>query len=277
MKRVTRPLLVILMIAALLVVAGCKKQVEVRTGTKTLCRYGHVVTDDTHTIKVPAEKAGEYRVSEVTITCDLHKKLETLYAQAQLQITSGDLDAASKVLEQVVAGDANFRSAKKQLDAIKAGGKPVPDDAQAPSTPTTSTPEPGATPTGPIEALLVWTPDSLTGFTAGKPLSDALTVTREYLSAGGDAAAAVIVAEQYPTAAAAKAALDGQIKRAYPSNASAVTVKSHPAYFGTDARRFAAVAFTQDAILVVVEIEARSGVSPASLKSFATSVAGQLP
>lgn len=284
MRRFATTAISVVLALAVLGVTGCQSKVEVKTGTRTICTYGEVISDTTHVIKVPARDAGKYRVVTVTKTCDRHLKLEALYSSAQSDIASGDLVAAQKKLADVVAIDPTFRKAKTQLDQIVAKKRPSPDTATPISavtpgtTPSTET-TPGATdPVGPVASLLVWTPDSVPGFTpAGKAGADALTITREYLpSASSGVVTCVIVAEQFRDAEAAKAGLQSQVKQHYSAQSETVQVNSHTAYFGTDGRRFAVLGFTQGPVMVAIEMSGKQG-QQAALKANLTELAKVLP
>jgi hypothetical protein len=260
--------------------AGCQRKVEVKSGTRTVCTAGEVISDDVKTIKVPANKAGAYRVQTKVVTCDKHAKVPGLYAEAQTALAAGDTKLAAEKLAQVLALDATYRKAKEQAASIAKGGKPAPDAAPAPSTATTTTapvvpPKPGETPTT-VGALGKWTPDKITGFVAAKPLSDALTVSREYIPSGDSPTQGlVIVAEQFRTADDAKSALAHQVKQAYPKDSATLKINGHDAYFGTDGRRFATIGFTNGAVMVALELTAPR--SPKDLRALAEQVAKQLP
>jgi hypothetical protein len=129
----------------------------------------------------------------------------------------------------------------------------------------------------PAASLLKWAPDSLDGYKAAKPVLDPLNIAREYVPSGGRVASFVIVAEQSRTAAAAQQALSSQVKQRYPSDADAITVNGHKAYFGTDGRRYAVLGFSDGPVMVALEMTVSSGDSPKSLKSALVDAAKQLP
>lgn len=281
MRRLGSLVVLVALSTTLLVSGGCQKKIEVQSGTRTVCTYGEIVTDTVKTVTAPANKAGEYQVRAVTITCDRHKKLDALYEAAQADIAKGDLDAAQLKLTQIVASDSAFRQASAQLATIKSGKKPTADRGNSGSTgskPTTSTPKPGDDqPTGPIQSLLKWAPDKLTGYTAATPAADALSLTRQYIPASDTKVKALVIAvEQFRDKKYAAAGLDAYSKRPYPKSSSKVSVNGHSAYFGTDNTRYAILAFTQGAVLIQVEMVAEPG-KQASLKSDLIAVAKQLP
>lgn len=281
MRRLGSLLVLVALSATLLTSGGCQKKIEVQSGTRTVCTYGEVVTDTVKTISVPANKASGYQVKTVTITCDRHKKLEALYDAAQADIAKGDLDAAQIKLTQIVASDSAFRQASAQLATIKSGKKPTADAGDSGSTgskPTPTTPKPGDDqPTGPIQSLLKWTPDSIMGFTAAKPAADALSLTRQYVPASDSKVKQLVIAvEQFRDKSYATAGLDANSKRPYSKDASKVSVNGHSAYFGTDNTRYAILAFTKGSVLIQIEMAAEPG-KQAALKSDLIAVAKQLP
>jgi len=262
---------------------GCQRKVEVKSGTRTVCTAGEVISENIKTIKVPADKAGAYRVRTIVTTCDKHTKLALAYAEAQAALAAGDTKTAAIKLAQVLAIDPTYRQAKQQADSIAKGGKPGADSSPAPSTnPTGTTPvvpvvpdKPGEAP-GTVGSLGKWTPDTITGFVAGPPMSDPLSVSREYAPSGSSPAKALtIVAEQFRTSADAKGALDRQVKRAYTKDAATLKINGRDAYFGTDGQRFAVLGFTDGAVMVAMELTAAK--SPEDLRSLAQKVASQLP
>ncbi|MEI8082765.1 MAG: hypothetical protein WCI74_13075 [Actinomycetes bacterium] len=257
-------------------VVGCQRKVEVQSGTRTVCTAGEVISEDIKTVKVPADKAGAYKVVTITVTCDRHSGLATTYAEAQAALAVGDIKLAATKLDQVLAVDPTYRKAKAQSDAIKKGQKPAPD-TNTPSTPETGTvtePPPGDG--GGTGSLSKWAPDTITGFTADKIKSDALSMSREYLPSGSSAAKGLAVsAEQFRTSEDAQSALKRQVKEKYSRNAASIKVKNRDAYFGTDGQAHAVIGFTDGAVLVALELTSTK--SPESLRSLAEQVAAQLP
>jgi hypothetical protein len=258
--------------------AGCQRMVEVKSGTRTICTAGEVISDDVKTIKVPAKSAGAYKVRTVIVTCDKHTQLQTLYGEAQAALAAGNIKLAEAKLAAVLAIDPTYRKAQQQTDAIKKGTKPTTDSSNPPSTTPTTTPDPqnpGGNPTT-DPSLSKWAPDAITGFSAQKRLVDALSVSREYLPSGKSPALGLaIYAEQLRTSDEAKAALSRQVKAKYAKNSADIKVKGRDAYFGTDGKRFAVIGFTDGAVMVALELTTDS--SPQDLKSLAEQVAAQLP
>lgn len=273
--------LIALCVAAVMLavpLTGCQRKVEVKTGARVVCTYGHVISDDVRTVRVPADQASGFRVRTETKTCPLHLKLEGLYEDAQAAITKGDLKTAKAKLKSVVDGDAGFRNAASQLDAIESGKKPAPDTGgTGGSTPATSTPKPGGGTGDPSGALTSWIPE-LSGYTARKPTVDPLSVAREYVPVNDDSVVhLVIVAEQFNSSASAVTALNNGIKPDYRYDRATVQFNGHTAFFGTDRNRFAVLAFVDDGVLVALSMGARESGDPVSMKSAIIAAAKQLP
>ncbi len=264
---------------ALLLPGGCKKKmVTVRTGEIVLCTEGEIVSDTTEEIEVPAEEVGEYSVVTKVETCDLHAKLAKLYAEAQAAIRGGDLEAARSSLTEILKLDAAYRKAKTQLADIEAGKTP---GADSPSTGQPADPgqDPGTPgeedPAGPILTLASFTPDSVAGLVGQGLIADPFTLTRDYLPATpGTLLKAVIVAEQFKDATAAKRELDRVIKPSYPTGSSQTTTAGRSVYYGVNGK-VSAAAFVDGAVLVVVE-GAATGASGSSIKAKVLEVAGAI-
>ena len=266
-------------VAALLAVLGagsaCQRMVDVQVGTRTVDAQGRLISQDIRTIRVPADKAGSYHVITITRP-DTQVRIAALYADAQKALTDGDVTLAKAKLDELLTLTTDYRSAKTQRDAITAGKKVAPDTSAPKPNKPTPTP-PSGEPTAVAGSLMTWVPDKVSGFSAEKPTADVLSVSREYAPASGSSAQTlVIVAEQFRTSADAKSALTSEVKNRYPKNSASLTVHGHAAYFGTDGRRFAVIAFTSGAVMVAAEASPESG-SPSQLKSLLEKVVEQLP
>jgi hypothetical protein len=264
-------------VASVGLLSACQRMVDVQNGTRVVDSQGRVISEDIQTLRVPADKAGAYRVQIITRDATSTPAVAQLYDDAQKALTTGNLKLAQQKLDQVIAIQPDYRKAKVQSDALKKGQKVAPDTT--PSKPATSTPKP-QTPSQPPaapSALLDWAPDTLTGFTATKAAVDPLSISREYSpSSGNPAKSLVIVAEQFRTSAAAKTALETNVKQRYTKNASSSTIHGHSVYFGTDGARFAVVGFTDGAVMVALEASPDSG-APTAMKATLEKALAQLP
>lgn len=280
-----RPMIVLVaalsaLVLAGLVAGGCSRTVRVETGERIVCTYGEVVTDTVRTIEVPAGKAADYRVVRKTVTCDRHKLLESLYAEAQAAILVGDLGTARVKLAEVVKIEPLFKNAQQQLAAIDVGQTPKVDASAAPaspsgsatSTPSGAAPAEGQQPVGPVATLSTWVPNTLPGYTSTNIIADVYTLTREYVpSKSVPTGSLVIVVEQYKDAKSAKSAIKNDLGRSYSTAASTFTVSGRSVYFGTDGHAFAIAAWNENGVVVVVQGSAKSG-SGSKLKSHLASL-----
>lgn len=281
MNRIARLLIALAAVMALVLPTGCQPMVEVKTGERVVCTEGHLISEDITTIEVPANEISNYKVETVVRTCEQHAGLVTLYQDAQKAIAEGDLKAAKDKLTKIVESDPAFRKAKEQLDKVTAGEKPEVDNEQpappvANDAPTTKPGEGDAT--TPAGSLLKWAPDTVSGFKSTKPIIELLNISREYVpDSGSNVVSFVIVAEQAKTAAGAKAELEVQVEQQYPEDNDTVTIRGRKAYFGTNGNRFAAIGFTDGAVMVALEMSVQPGESPKTLKDELVAAAKQLP
>jgi hypothetical protein len=278
--RTIRPkiIAVVLTLVLALAAAGCgERMVKVQTGERVVCTYGEVVSSTVKTIEVPASKVTDYKVVTKTVTCSKHKAIEALYAAAQKAIQAGDLKTARGKLAEVLALDANFRKAAEQATQIDAGTKPVPDAGTGGTGSTTPTPPGGGVPEGPVASLSVWVPDALAGYKADPVEADSVSLTRQYVPSGSKPVSSlVVVAEQYKDAGAAKAAASSTIAGQYSTGRATVTVKGRAVLFGTmSSKQFAAIAWNEGAVLIVVEAYSSAG-GAGGLKDELASVAAAL-
>ncbi len=279
MKRLA--LVVVAALVATLALAGCQRSVEVEAGTRVMCTYGHEISDDVRIIKVPARGASAYRVRLETRTCDRHIALEKLYAEAQAALLAGDTETARAKLALIVADDPAFRRAREQSDALARGEKPAPDGGSpgGGSSPATATPNPGEGDiSGPVGALAKYVPDTLAGYSARRPSVDTLVISRDYVpDASSKALLLVIQAEQFRTVAEAKRRLEAAMRVVTPKSASTQRIDGVEVMLGNDGRGSAFAGYTDGAILIVLELAAKSGVDPASLTASVVDVVKLLP
>lgn len=258
--------------------SGCTKStVSVKTGERVMCTFGEEISSTVKTLRVDSSEAGKYSVRTRTVTCDKHAQLQKLYSEAQTALGTQDFTTAKAKLAEVVKLDATYKLASKQLDELENGGEPDPDETGgSPEEPAATDPGDQEKPEGPVASLLVYTPDSLSGFRAQKVGSDAFSVSRQYVpTAGGAISLLTIVAEQHRSAQAASAWLATYVKGPYSKSSSTVQVGGHSAYLATDGRRFAIIAWTNGQ--VVVAIEADAGANPAGAFEKLKAIAGGLP
>lgn len=263
MKR-TRTVLVTLAVLVLaltttLAAGGCgEKLIRVESGQRVICTYGETISNTIKVVEVPVSEADKYTVKTTRVLCPKHRSLEILYAAAQKAIADGDLKTARAKLGEVLALEAAWGKAAEQAAAIDAGKTPTVD--AAPPGPSTPTPGAGTEPTGtgvpegPVASLAVFVPDAIPGYTAAKVVASDFSLSRDYMPATKSSlTSVVVVAEQYGTAAAAKVAAESTIQNQYSSSRTSLTIEGRAVLYGTYGPRYAALAWNEGAVLIVIE------------------------
>jgi hypothetical protein len=282
--------LVVAGVVALAVLAGAvalayDPKVQVRTGERVECTYGHLVSEDIKTISVPRSDASQYGVKTTKIVCPEHARAEQLYDEAQQAIADEDLKTAKKKLTEVVALDPDFKQAQSQLDQIADGKIPVVDGNAGASGDTggddtagePATPGDDDKPVGPVASLAAWTPDDISGYKADKIISDVLALSCEYTPSSGDRVDVLTIsAEQMMSEDAAKAALERDLKLRYDRDTKTVTVKGRSGWAGTNGRDIAVLGIVDGQVLVVLQVRS-SETDPAKLIADLIKIAETLP
>lgn len=254
---------------ALVSATGCAKKVTVRTGVVRMCTNGEELLNTVKSVEVPSKEAGRYSVKTETLTCPKHRQLERLYADAQAALSKGETETAQKILGTIMTQDPGFKDAAQKLEDIRGGSSgsttsngstttsPTtdPDAGTEPDSNPETPPNTGGTAADPVANLRKYVPASLTGYTARPAISDSVSVSREYAPADKDVAALVIVAEQFRSAADAKAAIASDIKGRYSKSGSTQTVAGHSVYVGTNGLQFIAAGWTEGSVAIEVELE----------------------
>lgn len=263
-------LVIALVLAVSVGIAGCEKKITVTTGEVVLCTAGEIIEDNTEQVEVPADEAADYSVITRVTTCGAHANSDILYREAQEAIAAGDMVVARQRLETIVGRDPSYRKAREQLDALDSGSTPVTDssdsaDAGTGSTGTgsdtggTTTPDDGTSdePVGPVVNLAMWVPDSIAGYIAQGIIADVGSLSRQYLPEARSADQMVIAVDQMTDAKTAEAEAKA-ITGYYSQSTGTREAGGHTVTVGVR-DRFAAGAFSDGALLIVVEVHGTSG------------------
>jgi hypothetical protein len=231
----------------------------VRTGTKTVCKYNHPVSDDTRTILVWRWTAGDYGVKTKTVTCAKHRRLESLLRQAQKARDKKDYKRAQELVNEIKKADPAFQAgAVATIEADigiatggSTGGTTGPGDTPG-TTPGGSTPDYS----GELAGLF---PKTLAGYTQINDSPGQLTASRMY---SADAAAhpnvylLTIQISRAATSETAKDYINSYVKAYYASGAKSLKVGGKDAYFGTDGGELAILAYPAGTVVVELEMSA---------------------
>ena len=281
MKRFSRLVMALALVATLGLASACQRTVEVQTGTRIVDEQGRVISEDIKTIRVPQETAGAYRSQ--------HDRPARRAQPAGRVTLRRSPERHRSRRPQARRRRSSPRSSRSRPPTATPRSKPTPSRPARRSRRTPSRrnlrlqrahPSPPRLPSlrrTPPPSCCGGLPDALEGFTAAKAAVDPLSASREYKPASGNPAARlVIVAEQFRTSADAKRALAVDVKQRYPNDANSSQVHGHPVYFGTDGRDFAVIGFTSGAMMVALEASPDSG-SPVEMKAVLEKALGQLP
>ncbi len=283
-KPLSLALVLVLLIAAALPLAGCQRKVRVKTGDIVLCTAGEIIEDNTTELEVPVDEVTNHSVTTTVITCDQHSDISKLYDEAQKAIEIGDLVTARERLLAVVAVDGSYGNARAQLDDINGGRTPRADSAAGATGGTGGAGGTGGTggaggtggegePIGPVANLAKWVPDAIAGYVAQGILADVGSLSRQYIPQAKSADQLMIAVDQTVDSAAA-AAEAADIGRYYTRDVATHQVGGRTVTVGVR-DQFAAAAFADGAVLIVIELHA-TGASGSAVIGDALAVAEAL-
>lgn len=256
--------------------------VPVETGTKVLCRYGHVISDNTYTLRVPKFLADRFKVTEKKSVCSKHARAERLYAQAQGKIANKDYAEAKKILKEIAKIDPNFKQTKSQLSAIgeatssgsTSGGSSSSGSSSSGDTGGSS---PGGSSSGGTSGdgspyvqpdLVGLLPQGdIPGYNRGAIVFDNDDASVDYLPEETTAArigSLLITVRKYGNSDGPKSFINKTSKVVYPNNQKSPKVKGHEGYFGTSDFGLATLSWP-DGVLVYEILMRSADFKPAGL------------
>ncbi len=259
-----------IVIALTLLLAGLSAAsfVKVKTGTRVVCRYHHLVRQDITTAWVPRWRARDYGIRTTTVVCGKHKKLEALRREALAAVETGDVARAKQLFEDIKQVDPVFLDVNSQLDKIAAGTTGSTDNA----TGNGSTTQP-ATPKIDLTSLL---PPLLTGFSAGEIEQGTGYAGRNYRPKSTARMQSLLISVHLnANLAAAEGFVDRVDRAGFPRNSKTTTVNGYSAYFGTDSGTYATLAWAQGPVAYEMQAHVTGG-SPAGLEPDLVAIAAEV-
>jgi hypothetical protein len=246
--------LIILAVALLLIAAGLATFTRVKTGSRLLCKYHHVIKEDISWKIVPRWAAKDYGIRETTTTCVKHKRLEKIRKQALDALKNGDTAGAKKLFEEIKAADPAFLDVNTQLDRINE------QQGAAPGSP------PPVTPPPPVDLASLLT-GSLTGYTAGKLDTGEVFASRVYQPKTRERMQSFLATvHEAGTLAGAEQFVARVDKAGFPQDAKDTAVNGYAAYFGTDGKTYATLAWAKGSI--AYELQAHTSTAdPADMEA----------
>lgn len=273
-RRKFRILIIVLIIILALPATAFATFTRVEIGTKYVCKYGgQTVKSNTRKVIVARWNASKYRARTVKTVCSKHKKLEALYRKAKEALKKGDLALAKKLFEEIKRVDPKFGQVLIELAALEdqsaTGGGTGGETGGGSS--------PGETPifSGDLSSLL---PDNLQGYTMVSEDLGALSASRQYRSdANPKVILLTISVQQLITEDAANDWIDRNSKVYYAADPRSTQVQGTSAYFGTDGKEFAILAYQINGIVFELEMLASSGTAPRDLYNDIVAVGSSVP
>lgn len=270
-----RILIIILIIVLALPASAFAAFTRVETGTKYICKYGgQVVKSNTHKIIVARWNADKYQAKTIKTVCAKHKKLEALYRKAKEALKKGDLALAKKLFEEIKRIDPKFGQVLIELAAIEdqiAGGG---------TTGETGSPggeSPGEEPifSGDLSSLL---PKNLEGYTMISEDLGKLSASRQFESNVNPKVKLLTVSvHQLVTEGAANDWINRNSKVYYAADSRSAQVQGTSAYFGTDGKEFAILAYQINGVVFELEMLVSGGTAPPDLYNDIVAVGSSVP
>lgn len=249
-------------IAAVLVVLlvatgiGFASLTSVATGTKLVCKYNHTIRENISSTVVPRWSADDYGVLKTTITCQKHKRLEKLRADALAALEAGDTETAKKLFTEIRRIDPTFADVNTQLDRI-AAKQPSPSSPGAPPNPAEPVP---------VIDLPSMLPASLNGYKTGELDAGAAYASRNYRpDSQGKMQSLLATVHSAGTQTGAEQFIIRVDQAGFPKNAKNITVNGYAAYFGTNGTTYATLAWAKGTIVYELQAHSSAG-NPAGLE-----------
>lgn len=251
LKRFRIPLIIL---AVVLVVAGAglASFTRVKTGSRLVCKYHHVIKENISWVIVPRWAAKDYRIRETTTTCAKHKRLEKLRARALAALKKGDIAGAKKIFEEIKAVDPAFLDVNTQLDRIAEA-----ENAAGPGSPGTPGSPVVPPPVVNLESLLQV---NLAGFTGSAIEKGEGFASRNYRPASQERMQSLLATVHNGGSLSGAEAFIARVDKAgFTENAKITTVNGYAAYFGTDGKTYATLAWAKGSTAYELQAHATSG------------------
>ncbi|HEY3374119.1 MAG TPA: hypothetical protein VGK02_03535 [Candidatus Aquicultor sp.] len=240
------PILVIAIAIVLilpLVVFGMFTNVE--TGTKTICKYNHVIKDRSKTITVFRWNTGKYKVAIRRTVCTKHKDVEILKQKIKESRKRGDKEQANALNRLLESANAAVSSTQnKGISGGKDGKSPFYSGD-----------------------LIVLFPSRIRGYKMVSETAGPITANRMYSPESGahpEIQQLTIALNQLNTEEEAKKSIEQNIKPYYAADGKNTSVNNAEAYFGTDGQDYAVLAYQINGVVFNIEILSKNG-SPKDL------------
>lgn len=240
-------------------------KVKVTYGTKVVCKYGHVVDDNTKTREVPRYLAKAYRIRLKEIVCADHKKIEKLHAKAEKALEKGDKKAALKMFEEIARLDPKFKDVTKTIGQLT-GKIPEEGDQKNGSGGSKVADDDFQNKDSSLSFMIALLPEKLDGYKTLNTYEGDLNAGRYYEPVDKKEKIRLLVSvRDSGRKESAEDYLNKNVYLPYSEDSKKVTINKVKVYFGTDGREFAIMGWEKSGIVYQSELAAASGKNPANL------------
>lgn len=209
------------------------------TGTRSVCKYDHVISDNTKELTVFRWNAGTYKVKMVKSVCDAHKDLDILKSKIQEAKKRGDREQVNALQKLVQETSIESKNASSKSTGGRAGRQPVFS--------------------GDLIALF---PSSIEGYTMLSETPGSITASRMY-NADPKVHPTIkfltIELSQLNRDTDARDWIQQNIQSYYGADSRTTSVNGADAYFGTDGSEYAVLAYHINGVAFKVELLANGG------------------
>lgn len=266
------------LVGAGLFIVGGPKKVQVSSGTRVLCRYGHVVSEDIKTLTVEARDAQKYRIRTDYTICPEHERAELLLRQAAAALKKGDKAEATSLAKKAYATASDVSDPTglgKKLGVTGTGDTAPRGGSSEGGSGGGGAASGGSEVVSPVD-LIASLPSSLSGYELVAEDRSAVSAARRFKGTTARPKELVTYVLYVGGADAYTAWFNTQIKNRYSVGAQNLTVGTRKVYFATDGFTFATAVWRSGGAALQVEAAPRSG-SPSALKDSVLAVVKKMP
>jgi len=240
--------------------------VPVQIGNKVVCRYGHLIRDDTTTIRLPSFLADGFRAKIEKTVCSRHQKCEQLYANAQKKIAGKKYKDAKTSLTEVKELDPKFKQTNTQLKAIdkfNLAAKSTGSSSNSNSSGNSSLPSSSGTVSPetkePVQIDLsgLLPQGDIPGYIRGTLLTNSNSAQIDFHPTSTTQAktrSLLFTVRKMNNNERAKSFISNTSERVFPNNQKSPSIEGNTAYFGTNIYGYANLSWPQDILVYEVQM-----------------------
>lgn len=207
---------------------------------------------------------------------------EALALKAETALSDGETSTAVTLAEQALDADPTNKKATTVIERATTEPEREPSSGDQPADPDEPAPQNDDAYSKAVADMSSLLPASISGWSAATVVvqkTEALVTFEPKLGAPHEATTmkALVIAHDRGSKSKAAEFVEKVDKRVYANSSGAADVGAVSAYFGTDGKRLAVVAFARGRFAFEVILTAQQGVKPTKLKQAGIDVASKLP